>query len=228
MIPATHAEIEQIYLAAELANCRSLCITSCQSGEGVTSIASALTERYLLAGHDALLVDLNMFKPAFKEVEMLNAPDGRQWVENRETHQLFTGLSVPRERSLQLSYKDPNTLSRAVQQWLSQYERIIIDTSPILNLNKNNIPAQSVASACDKTVLVVMSGTTTTQQVQKAIELLGSDQISLLGTILNARDQPPLRLELIREINRLSFIPKRWRERWIRSVLGSDLLSNYT
>ncbi|POF55222.1 chromosome partitioning protein ParA, partial [Vibrio vulnificus] len=68
MIPATHAEIEQLYLKAELEQIRSICLTGCSSGDGVTSIATALAERFILAGHHTLYVDLNLFKPAFHDV----------------------------------------------------------------------------------------------------------------------------------------------------------------
>jgi len=39
---------------------RSIAISSANSGEGVSSIAQALVQRNLLAGHSTLLVDLNL------------------------------------------------------------------------------------------------------------------------------------------------------------------------
>ena len=223
-IPATHAEIEQIYLAAELAESKSLCITACQSLDGVTSVASALTERYLLAGHKALLVDLNLFNPAFKEMTLPH-DDDTHLIEHMDSHRMFTGVVVPSDKSTQLAYKDPTFMKIAVKKWEDQYDRVIIDTSPILQVNRGNIPAQSVASACDNTILVVKGGTTTTGHVSKAIELLHSDKIHLLGTVLNVKDQPTLSLEIIRELRRVPFIPKRLRikmEKWINQ---SEFLS---
>ncbi|USD39946.1 AAA family ATPase [Vibrio sp. SCSIO 43135] len=213
-IPATHAEIEQIYLAAELAGCRSLCITACQSGDGVTSIASALTERYLLAGHNTLLVDLNMFNPAFRTLELSESDDQSQalWIEHKESHQLFTGVAIPNDRSTQLAYKDPALMAKAVTAWNQQYDRVIVDTSPLLQVNKGNIPAQSVASACEKTVLVVRGGVNTTSQLQAATELLNCGNIELLGSILNIKDQPSLSLEIIREIRRIP-LPQKLRQK---------------
>ncbi|MGF1694173.1 chromosome partitioning protein ParA [Vibrio kyushuensis] len=216
-IPATHAEIEQIYLSAELAECKSLCVTACQSLDGVTSVASALTERYLLAGHNALLVDLNMFNPAFKELTIAT-DDGTHLIEHVDSHRLFTGVVVPSDKSTQLAYKDPAFMSHAVKEWEDQYDRIIIDTSPLLQINRSNIPAQSIANACDKTILVVKGGVTSAGQIRKATELLKSGKIDLLGTVLNVKDQPPLSLEIIRELRRIPFIPKKWRrkiENWL-------------
>ncbi|SHO55074.1 chromosome partitioning protein ParA [Vibrio quintilis] len=227
MIPATHAEVEQIYLAAEMAGARSVCITACQTGEGVTSVASALTERYLLAGHQTLLVDLNLFNPAFSDISMLPGDTAEQWIEHKETSRLFTGLSIPGEPATLLRYKDPAILSGQMQSWLQQFDRVIVDTSPLLNINRGNIPAHCVASVCDQTILVVMGGVTSSSQLKKAMTLLGADQISLLGTILNGRDQPPLRLELIRELNRIPLLPARLKQRLTQWLMKSDMLSTY-
>jgi Mrp family chromosome partitioning ATPase len=223
-IPSTHAEIEQIYLAAELSGSHSLCITACQPNEGVTSVASALVERYLLAGHKALLVDLNMFNPAFKELS-LQARSDVSWVEHIESKRLFTGVSVPQDQSTQLAYKDPAVMGHAVKSWLTNFDRVIVDTSPLLQVNHRNIPAQSVASACDKTILVVKGGSTTSAEIEKALELLSSEKISLLGSVLNIKDQPSLGTEIIRQIGRVPFLSKSLRRAITKYISQSEFLS---
>ncbi len=70
-ISAIQAEARNnLYLTSELNNKRSWCITACDSGDGVTSIATALAERFMLAGHSTLYVDLNLFNPAFKDLHV--------------------------------------------------------------------------------------------------------------------------------------------------------------
>lgn len=227
IIPSTHTEIEQIYLAAEMNGCRSLCITACQSGDGVTAVVSALAERYLLAGHKTLVVDLNTFHPAFESIDAIpqSSEQVGRLVEHSDTHQLFTGLPVPNNQSALLAYKDPCHLSNAVSEWLKQFDRVICDTSPLLHINRGNIPAQVVAGACDQTVLVVMGGKTTSAQLTKATEMLNSQTISLLGSILNMRDQATLAQELVRELNRLKFIPRAWRDRMASKILTNEFLA---
>ncbi len=228
IIPATHSEIEQIYLAAEMRDVKSLCITACQSGEGVTSVVTALAERYLLAGHRTLVVDLNTFNPAFESIDI--TPTSNESVglliEHSSTHQMFTGLTVPSNQSALLAYKDPTQLKSAVQTWLSQYDRVICDTSPLLQINRGNVPAQVVASVCDQTALVVMGGKTSSGQLQKAMKLLDFPSTSLLGSVLNLKHQATLGQEIVREINRFTFIPQRWRNNWARKILTNDFLAH--
>ena len=227
IIPATHTEIEQIYLAAEMSKSRSLCITACQSGDGVTSVVTALAERYLLAGHRTLVVDLNTFHPAFECIDIAPSNDDNLGllVEHASTHQMFTGLTVPNNQSALLAYKDPAQLQNAVTQWLTQYDRVICDTSPLLHINRGNIPAQVVASACDQTALVIMGGKTSSGQLEKAIQLISNPSISLLGSVLNLKQQATLAQEMVRELNRLKFVPKSWRDKWASKILTNEFLA---
>ncbi|AIW14141.1 chromosome partitioning ATPase [Vibrio tubiashii] len=227
IIPATHTEIEQIYLTAEMSECRSLCITACQSGDGVTSVVAALAERYLLAGHRTLVVDLNTFHPAFECIDIAPSDDDNVGllVEHASTHQMFTGLTVPNNQSALLAYKDPAQLQNAVTQWLTQYDRVICDTSPLLHINRGNIPAQVVASACDQTALVIMGGKTSSGQLEKALQLINNPSISLLGSVLNLKQQATLAQEMVRELNRLKFIPKSWRDKWASKILTNEFLA---
>ena len=224
MIPSTHAEIEQVYIAAELAGCNSICITSCQSGEGVTTLAMALTERYLLAGYRVMFLDLNLNHPSFRELELFDA-DEEQWIEHTSSMRCFTGLPSPTNSQTKLTYKNPNNLKLQIKHWLDTYDRIVIDTSPLLNINRGNIPAQIVASACDYAVLSVLSCATTKHQITKAITMLSDNRVQLLGTILNSRDQPSLPEELCRQINRLFFLPATWRRHIKHKIKQNRFLS---
>ncbi|WP_391090094.1 chromosome partitioning protein ParA [Vibrio sp. NH-UV-68] len=226
-IPATHTEIEQIYLAAEMKQCRSLCITACQSADGVTSVVSALAERYMLAGHKTLVVDLNTFHPAFEAVDITPNQHNQvgHLIEHSSTHQLFTGLTVPSNQSALLAYKDPSQLTKVMSGWLNEFDRILCDTSPILQINRSNIPAQVVASACDQTALVVMGGKTSSGQLHKATQMLESNTISLLGSVLNLQQQATLAEEMVRELNRLRFIPLNWRKKWAQKILTNEFLA---
>ena len=224
-ISATQAEVEKLYLTAELNGYRSTCITACQSGDGVTSIASAFTERCMLAGHSTLYVDLNLFNPAFHDLDLVNLEQQGQLIEHKESKRLFVGVPAPREASTQLAFKDPTTLKSTVAKWLTQYDRVVIDTSPLLQVNKGNIPAQSVANACDSTLLVLAYGETTTSQLEQAKQLLATDGILLSGAIMNMKHAPSFTQELGRQLNRMKFIPQKWRTNLCNKLSQNEFLN---
>ncbi|MEH0741026.1 chromosome partitioning protein ParA [Vibrio cholerae] len=226
-IPATHAEIEQLYLAAEMQGCRSICITSCNSGDGVTSVATALAERYLLSGLKTLVVDLNTFHPSL--IPSLSAIDNQDMpgmlLEHEVSHKLFTGVPAPTTTEALLEYRDPRCMKALMTQWLSCYDRVVCDTSPILLINRGNIPAQVAATACDQTAIVVLGGSTTTGQLEKATQLLSNESISLLGSVFNLKNQPTLAQEMVRELNRIPFLTPKFR-RYLQNKLFSNELLN--
>lgn len=230
IIPATHTEIEQIYLALEANNARTACITSCYSGDGVTSVATALTERYLLAGQKALLVDLNTYKPAFSPVlafdsenDELNSP---LLIEHNESKQLFTGVNMPSAPSSLLVFKDPTQLKTQIEQWGKEFDRIIFDTSPLLHRNQNSIPAQVVASSCDQTLLVVLSSSTTSDQLKKARTLVErNENIQLLGSVMNLKTHASLGHEIARKLASVPLIPTSWKQRWCNKLIANPFLS---
>ncbi|WP_394251013.1 chromosome partitioning protein ParA [Vibrio profundi] len=224
-IPATHAEIEQLYLTSELNGHKSICVTSCHSGDGVTSVATALAERYLLAGHSTLYVDLNLFNPAFKDLEVFSDESDGQLIEHRDTHQTFVGVPAPTQASTLLAYKDPCTLRSAVDKWLTSFDRVIIDTSPLLNLNKGNIPAQSVASACEATMIVVAYGETSSNHLLQAKTLLTAQTINLVGAVFNMKNTPSFTQELVRQLNKVKFLPKSWRNRIANRLYRNEFLN---
>ena len=227
MIPATHNEIEQIYLAAEQQQSRSICITACHSGDGVTSVATALAERYLLAGQSTLLVDLNLFRSNFKSSPFLaqTSDDPISWLEQIDSGRVFTGILKPTLQSDIVNYRNPLYLEKKIESWLLEFDRVIVDTSPLLQVNRGNISAQSVAQACQHTLLVVLGARTKENQLCMAMELLNRSNSTLIGCVMNSRYQPTLGQEMVRELNRFTWIPKKWRENWSTKLLKHELLT---
>ncbi|NMU82258.1 chromosome partitioning protein ParA, partial [Vibrio parahaemolyticus] len=89
----------------------------------------SLAERLVLAGHNTLYVDLNLFKPAYHTVHEFDDDEKVGHLITREnTHQTLVGLPAPSLASTQLAYRDPTTLKQNIAQWLTQYERVVIDT----------------------------------------------------------------------------------------------------
>lgn len=209
-IPPQNMEIEQIYSQMMGENNRAIAISSANHSEGVTSIALALAQRNLLAGHTTLLVDLNLYKPSLEKLLTLDISTLKD--DSLETPQLITvqehplalvGITSPSRRDMVLKLRTPGVLEQFIVEWQKTFETIIFDTSPINRINANNIPAERVAAACDGCLLVVLAGSTAEAMVSAAVDKLAHANATLLGCIFNDRDNPTLKNELLREILRL-------------------------
>ncbi|MDF2152162.1 CpsD/CapB family tyrosine-protein kinase [Vibrio sp. CAU 1672] len=226
-IPATHSEIEQIYLNIQTNGFHSVCVVGCQSEDGVTSIASSLAERFVLAGYKTLYVDLNLFRPAYLSVHQFEQSDMIGELLQRPQHgQVLLGLPAPTQTCASLVYRDPNGMRQQIAHWRDQYDRIVIDTSPLLNINKSNIPAQVVAGACDATILVACFAQTTATQLLQAKQLLDASNTNLIGAVLNMKQTPSLKDELIRQVNKLKVLPTGWKHKLKQQILRSEWLTH--
>ncbi len=209
-IPSSNVEIERIY--AQLFNNEkcAISITSANTNEGVSSIAFSLAQRNLLAGKSTLLVDLNLHHPSLHQLLDIENPDSSSGllptphlVSTAKNRSVLTGITAPRSRSSILKLRKPGILEECIEYWQSQFDNIIIDCSPINRINANNIPAERVAAACNGCILVVLASKTNESMLLEAARTLQSNNAILLGCIYNDRDNPPLKDELLREIDRL-------------------------
>ena len=209
-------EIETVYSDIWRLNYRSIAITSTNPQEGVTTLASALTQRNLLAGHSTLLIDLNVHNPSLQSTfslsqhssqehssnttHLLNAPE---LVNKADEEVTFTGVTAPIKRSAIMQLRKPGVLEAHIQDWLTHYDTVIVDASSLNHPNHECIPAERVASACDAAILVVLAGSTREMMVANAIQNLQHNDVNLMGCVINDKNNPTLRAELLREAKRL-------------------------
>jgi protein-tyrosine kinase len=223
-IPYHNIEIEQIYSQILSEPGRSIAVCAANSQEGVTSIALALAQRNLMAGRSTLLVDLNMYRPALKsllDIEAISLPDSNnvginaphgintemlmpaQLITTENNAIALTGITAPSKREHIMKLRQPGILENCINNWLLQYDNVIIDTSPINRINARNIPPERVAAACHGAILVVLAGHTTEAMLSTAVGKLNTANAQLLGCVFNDHDNPSLKNELIREAERL-------------------------
>lgn len=244
-IPYQNLEIEQIYYQLLQDPFRTIAVCSANEGEGVTSLALALTKRNLMAGYSTLYVDLNLYRPAVKQLfsditfeknhaelphsdkslSLIAALGQPQLISLAGDESVVNGIVAPTAREHVLKLKQSGALEACITQWRKEYDTVIIDTSPLNRINANNIPAERVAAACDGAVLAILAGKTTTTMVNTAIEKLNASEVNLLGCIYNDRDNPHLKTELIRQIKRIPPWLGWIKNRLIGSIHKSKLLS---
>ena len=227
-IPACSMEIEHVFLQLEQQECRSLCITSTNSGEGVTSLAQALTERHLLAGYRTLLVDLNLQNPSLTVLSFMSESDTttpHYLALTLQDNVVLSGFPAPTEKANIMELRQPKYLKNQILQWLTEFDKVIIDASALSQLSVDNIPAQTIAGACDGTIMVILSGQTLQTELTIAIESLKKNQANLIGHVFNDKYQPGLKNEICREIERFRFLPKRLSTKLISIVQNNRFLS---
>ena len=230
IIPSQHMEIESIFYHTLNGNKRSIAITSTNPGEGVSTLALALTQRHLLAGHRTLLVDLTLQTPTLQTLfdddtsttELLSPP---QLINIGNGDATVMGVVAPKRRETILKLRKPGVLETVIQQWLEEYELVIIDTIPFNAANSNNIPTERICAACESTLLTILCGVTTAASIEHTTEQLKAGGATLSGTLLNDRDNPSLRSELLREVRRITPLLPRTAERLGQWIKQSRLLS---
>lgn len=226
-IPAQSLEIERVFAHIMSGAHHSVALCSADSGEGVTSIALALTQRILLSGYSALIVDMNSYHPSLQSVlpfnlatvaEMNTSKSASRSLLQEQARELcltpnlvsssshalsLTGVTIPTQRAAIIRLRKPGVLEALVEQWQQEYDFVIFDTSPVNRVNASNVPAERVAAACDTCILVVQAGVTTEAVAQRAIQTLENAGAKISGCVYNDRVNPPLKSEVIREVKRL-------------------------
>ena len=214
-LPIQYHELETIYARSIGRGHKSIAITAADSKEGVSTLTYALARRSEAGGHKTLIVDLNMLHPNIGELYNLEPTnwvfDGKHICSN--IHHIpaenMNVLPAPKDSLNIMKLRERSLISQNIDHWKEEYDVIIMDTSPLNAINRNNIPADLICSCCDATILVVMAGKTLESGVKHAYTQLANSNVSLIGTVINDQYNPSLHDELIRETHRLDkWMPK--------------------
>ena len=240
-IPYQNIEIEQIFYQAFAPGHRAIAICAAESGEGVTSLALALAQRQLLAGNSVLVVDLNLYHPTLTPLlsidDTLSDEPSKKSITmearyndllmppaltmNTDNPIVLTGITAPSTRESVMKLRKAGVLELFIEQWLTQYDSVIIDTSPLNRMNAKNIPPERVAAACDAAILMVLAGKTPVASISNAITKLNNAQANLIGSVINDRDNSSLKDELLRETTRL-FSRCHWLQKYLSKLLNKS------
>jgi succinoglycan biosynthesis transport protein ExoP len=169
---------------------RSLLVTSALPGEGRTTIAANLAISLAQLGRRVLLVDADMRRPAmhkyFPQVgsRLCSYLAGEGTWQDLTYHTAVRGLSVllsgpPPVNPAELLSSD--RMRTLLQEAAKEYEFVILDSPPLLNVADTRI----LASVVDATILVVKGGDTPRQVVQYAQSQARAAGANLMGVVLN-------------------------------------------
>lgn len=170
---------------------RTILVTSPDSSDGKTTLASNLAISMAQAGQKVLLIDGDLRRPRLHEIFGLQGRYGLTSVLSGQTPvaQALLSTDVPMLDLLGCGPQVPNPAEAlncdAFRQMLAslsdQYDRIIIDSPPTLPV----ADARILAATCDACLLVARLGKTPRQSLQEAWTELSAVGARVLGVIVN-------------------------------------------
>lgn len=212
-LPIHYEELESIYAETVARGHRTIAISAAVRGEGVSMLAYALARRAAANGKRVLLVDLNTARPSVAPslgfTDASWRPAEQNWKDAAITCPIgLTLLPAPTGSEGIMKLREESMLQSHIAEWITDYDLIVFDTSPLTKANQSNIPPERVAKLSDASVMVTLAARTPETKVTEAITKLRTAGATLVGTVLNDKHNPGVADELCRETRRLDrFLP---------------------
>jgi capsular exopolysaccharide synthesis family protein len=173
---------------------RAILVTSATSSEGKTLTSINIALVMALAGEKTLLVDLDMRRPRIhKSLNVSNEKgisnilvgggDWRSFARDSmipNLHFIPSGPISPNPAELIASER----MKRLVTEWTEVYDRVILDTAPIVAVTDPVLLSRLV----DGTVILIHSGVTSHHIIASAVRQIRDVQGRVLGAVLNDVD----------------------------------------
>ncbi|WP_213422560.1 CpsD/CapB family tyrosine-protein kinase [Bhargavaea massiliensis] len=171
---------------------KTILVTSALPGDGKSTVSANLATLFAQDGKRVLFIDADMRKPTVQYTFSLTNAAGLSSVLTQQRlagevireseispnlHILTSGPIPPNPAEL-LGSRSMTVLMNEMAQ---QYDLIVFDAPPVLSVTD----AQILANKVDGTLLVVNTGVTEKDNVDKAKELLGKAQARILGAVMN-------------------------------------------
>lgn len=173
---------------------QTIMVTSAKPTEGKTTQAANIAWAFNSIGEKTLLIDADLRRGRIHELTKTNNAAGMTT--------LLTGDARPDQLIQRSTLENLHVLPRGpviagstevlsqkffddlIAEWASQYDRIIIDTPPVLGLSETT----SIQRVTDGVILVVRAEKTPQKDVVDAVELLKKSGAHLFGFVLNGID----------------------------------------
>jgi len=142
-----------------------------------------------------LLVDLNMRRPQLhipfgleQEQGFTEVVSGSLSWQDAVKDTGFSELKVItagcRDNELYLKIT-PDFMENMFQEMKEAYDLVLMDSSPVLNKNRNNVDPVFLSFTCDMVVMVVQDKRTTSEQITESVEAITRDGGKIDGIVYN-------------------------------------------
>ncbi|MCW1929088.1 CpsD/CapB family tyrosine-protein kinase [Bhargavaea beijingensis] len=171
---------------------KTILVTSALPGDGKSTISANLATLFAQDGKRVLFIDADMRKPTVQYTFSLTNAAGLSTVLTQQKlagevireseispnlHIMTSGPIPPNPAELLGS----RSMAVLMNEMAQQYDLIVFDAPPVLSVTD----AQLLANKVDGTLLVVNTGVTEKENIEKAKDLLGNAQARILGAVMN-------------------------------------------
>jgi succinoglycan biosynthesis transport protein ExoP len=174
---------------------KAVAVTSCQPGEGKSTVSVNMAAVLAQGGKKVALVDTDMRRPSVYKRLRLEGGKGLSEVltgyytleEVTQTHETLTTLDVIPSGTVPPLPADllaSDQMGEVVRQLRERYDYVIFDTPPLLSVTDPAI----VAAQADGMVLVVRQGFCTRRMLGRAAEILHDLDVKVYGFVFNGVD----------------------------------------
>jgi len=228
LLPTTYTEISRIHRSALSTLKGSMVITSSQDGEGSSLLAHLMAQRSSENGQKTLLIDLNLRNQALTiDFDAPTIPWGLDtWLPNAPLDNLIKSvdgvdnlyfMAAPSDHNSVVFLKDVHRAAQFLDTLEKGFDHIVIDTTPIGALNRYNADPIILSAAAQRTVMIMQAGVTSRDKVLRAIKQLREAGANIEGMVVNDRDNPPIRQQLLSFASKFKFLPGL--HKWMRNKI---------
>lgn len=172
-----------------------IAVTSCQPGEGKSTVSVNMAAVLAQGGKKVALVDTDMRRPSVYKRLRLEGGKGLSEVltgyftleEVTQTHETLPTLDVIPSGTVPPLPADllaSDQMAEVMRQLRQRYDYVIFDTPPMLSVTDPAI----VATQADGMVLVIRQGYCTRRMLARAAQILGDLDVKVYGFVFNGVD----------------------------------------
>ena len=175
-------------------NCKVLCITSSNAGEGKTTTSLNLAITFAQTGSKVLLIDADLRKPRIHQYLGVVKSDGLTTVLSKQKefedvvyHNLRPGLDCMTSGSIPPNPAEllgSESMEKLLDKLKLQYDYILIDTPPVTVVTD----AVALSGYVSGIMLIVREGFTNYESIDQALSLLNIAKAKLIGFFINDID----------------------------------------
>jgi len=175
---------------------KALVLTSPHPGTGNTFLTAVMALNAVhFSSMNVLIIDMNMREPQMHSAFDLTLSNGftdivkgqRRWedtVKRTDFNQLYVITAGEFDFELARHLNRPN-IEELIDGVKSEYDFIVIDTSPVLSVNRNNVDPSLLSLVCDKVLVSIQGKKTTKAELEETFTAITKGGGTVDGIVYN-------------------------------------------